>query len=146
MHNVILKFRHPLMGIKAVVDMQDMDHTVYTDEKWLIFILSQILQNSIKYFNKQDNRLTIFGKDNGTQILLVIADNGSGIKPSDLSRVFEKGFTGSDRKKSNSTGMGLYLSKKLCDRLGLKIEITSKENEYTRATLVFPKGTVHNIG
>lgn len=145
MHSVILKFRRSLMDEKVTVDMQDMNHTVYTDEKWLGFILSQILQNSIKYFNKQDNRLTIFGKDNGTQILLVIADNGCGIKPSDLSRVFEKGYTGSDRKKSNSTGMGLYLSKKLCDRLGLKIEITSKENEYTRVTLVFPKGTVHNF-
>ena len=144
-HSVILKFRRSLMDGKVTVNMQDMDHTVYTDEKWLGFILSQILQNSIKYFNKQDNRLTIFGRDNGTQILLAIADHGSGIKPSDLSRVFEKGFTGSDRKKSNSTGMGLYLSKKLCDRLGLKIEITSEEDEYTRVTLVFPKGTVHNF-
>lgn len=53
----------------------------------------------------------------------MIEDNGCGIKASDLSRVFEKGFTGSNRNKVNATGMGLYLSKKLCDRLGLKMDI-----------------------
>ena len=61
-----------------------------------------------------------------TNILLVIEDNGCGIKASDLSRVFEKGFTGSNRNKANATGMGLYLSKKLCDRLGLKLDIASE--------------------
>ena len=80
-----------------------------------------------------------------TNILLVIEDNGCGIKASDLSRVFEKGFTGSNRNKANATGMGLYLSKKLCDRLGLKLDIASTEKEYTRLTITFPKGTVHNF-
>lgn len=145
MHNVILKFRHSLMEIKAVVDISDMDKTVYTDEKWLTFILSQIVQNSIKYFNKHENRLTIYSQDNGTHILLTIKDNGCGIRQSELTRLFEKGFTGSNRKKSNATGMGLYLSKKLCDRLGLKLDVESKENEYTRVTITFPKGTVHNF-
>lgn len=145
LHNVILKFRHYLMDIKVIVDMRDVDHTVYTDEKWLTFILSQIVQNSIKYFNKRENRLAIYSQDNGAQILLTIEDNGCGIKPSELPRVFEKGYTGANRKKVNATGMGLYLSKKLCDRLGLKLEITSKENEYTRVTLVFSKGTAHNF-
>lgn len=84
-------------------------------------------------------------KCNGTNILLVIEDNGCGIKASDLSRVFEKGFTGSNRNKANATGMGLYLSKKLCDRLGLKLDIVSKENEYTRLTITFPKRTVHSF-
>ena len=80
-----------------------------------------------------------------TNILFVIEDNGCGIKASDLSRVFEKGFTGSNRNKANATGMGLYLSKKLCDRLGLKLDIASTEKEYTRLTITFPKGTVHNF-
>jgi|GEM_PF-3160966 len=74
-----------------------------------------------------------------------VEDNGCGIKASDLSRVFEKGFTGSNRNKANATGMGLYLSKKLCDRLGLKLDIASTEKEYTRLTITFPKGTVHNF-
>lgn len=145
MHSVILKFRHSLMDIRAIVDMHDMNNTVYTDEKWLSFILSQIVQNSIKYFNKQENRLSISSQDNGAQTLLVIEDNGCGIKQSELPRVFEQGFTGSNRKKTNATGMGLYLAQKLCDRLGLKLEIASRENEYTKVSIVFPKGAMHNF-
>lgn len=87
----------------------------------------------------------VINKQNPTNILLVVEDNGCGIKASDLSRVFEKGFTGSNRNKANATGMGLYLSKKLCDRLGLKLDIASTEKEYTRLTITFPKGTVHNF-
>ncbi|MDO5411177.1 MAG: sensor histidine kinase [Lachnospiraceae bacterium] len=145
MHNAILKFRHSLMEKKVVLDIQDIDHIIYTDEKWLAFILSQIMQNAIKYFDKQENHLRIYSQDNETQLLLMIEDNGCGIKASDLSRVFEKGFTGSDRKKTNATGIGLYLSKKLCGRLGLEIQIASVENEYTRVTLVFPKGSMHSF-
>lgn len=144
-HNIILKFRHSLMERKTVINIHDIENVVYTDEKWLTFILSQIVQNTIKYFDKQENKLTIYSQDNETNILLVIEDNGCGIKASDLSRVFEKGFTGSNRNKANATGMGLYLSKKLSDRLGLKLDITSKETEYTRLTITFPKGTVHNL-
>ena len=144
-HNVILKFRHSLMERKAIINIHDIENVIYTDEKWLTFILSQIVQNAIKYFDKQENKLTIYSQDNGTNILLVIEDNGCGIKASDLSRVFEKGFTGSNRNKANATGMGLYLSKKLCDRLGLKLDIASTEKEYTRLTVTFPKGTVHNF-
>lgn len=144
-HHVILKFRRSLMESKTIINIHDIDYIIYTDEKWLMFILSQIVQNSIKYFDKQENRLTIYSQDNGTNILLMIEDNGCGIKESDLSRVFEKGFTGSNRTKTNATGMGLYLSKKLCDRLGLKLNIASEEKEYTKLTLTFPKGTVHNF-
>ena len=144
-HHVILKFRHSLMEKKAIINIHDIENVIYTDEKWLIFILSQIVQNAIKYFDKQENKLTIYSQDNGTNILLVIEDNGCGIKTSDLSRVFEKGFTGSNRNKANSTGMGLYLSKKLSDRLGLQLDIVSKENEYTRVKIIFPKGTIHSF-
>lgn len=144
-HNVILKFRHSLMERKTIINIHDIENVIYTDEKWLTFILSQIVQNAIKYFDKQENKLTIYSQDNGTNILLVIEDNGCGIKASDLSRVFEKGFTGSNRNKANATGMGLYLSKKLCDRLGLKLDIASTEKEYTRLTITFPKGIVHNF-
>ena len=134
-----------VMERKAIINIHDIENVIYTDEKWLTFILSQIVQNAIKYFDKQENKLTIYSQDNGTNILLVIEDNGCGIKASDLSRVFEKGFTGSNRNKANATGMGLYLSKKLCDRLGLKLDIASTEKEYTRLTITFPKGTVHNF-
>lgn len=144
-HNVILKFRHALLEAETIIHIHDVNYTIYSDEKWLTFILSQIIQNSIKYFDKQKNYLSIYGQDNANHILLVIEDNGCGIKQSELVRVFEKGFTGSNRKKANATGMGLYLSKKLCDRLGLKLEIASKEEEYTKLSLIFPKGSMHSF-
>ena len=144
-HNVILKFRHDLIDHKVIIETHAIDQIVYTDEKWLTFILSQIIQNSIKYFDKQENKLTITGQDNDTNIILSIKDNGCGISSSDLSRVFEKGFTGSDRSKSNSTGVGLYLARKLSFRLGLKLDIASEEKEYTILQITFPKGTVHRI-
>ena len=72
-------------------------------------------------------------------------DNGCGIQPYEFPSVFEKGFTGSNRKKTNATGMGLYLAKKLSDRLGLRLQIDSEEGKYTRVTIFFPKGSIHSF-
>ena len=138
-HAVIMKFRHYLIEDQVVVEIQEIQHMIYTDEKWLMFILSQIIQNAIKYFDKPEKCLTIYCKKNTHNVMLMIEDNGCGIKLSELGRVFEKGFTGSNRSKANSTGMGLYLSKKLCDRLGLGLEIASIENQFTRLCVIFPK-------
>lgn len=143
LHNVILKFRRSLLETNVVVDIHDVNNNVYTDEKWLNFILSQIVQNAVKYYDKSEKRLTIYSQMHENNVLLFIEDNGCGIKKSEISRVFEKGFTGSDRHKNHATGMGLYLSKKLCDRLGLNLEITSEENEYTKLTIIFPKASVY---
>lgn len=142
-HGVILKFRRALIENRVAIDIRGVETTVYTDEKWLTFILSQIVQNSMKYFDKQEKRLTVRGRDGGARFALVIEDNGCGISPSDLPRVFEKGFTGSARSRTNATGMGLYLAKKLCGRLGLEIGIESGEGEYTRVTITFPRGAAH---
>lgn len=145
MHHVLLKFRYVLLEDKVTLDIHDMENTVYTDEKWLQFILSQILQNAVKYMNKEEKRLVIYSVSRDGNILLVMEDNGCGIKKSELSRVFEKGFTGSNRKKTNATGMGLYLAKKLSDRLGLRLQIDSEEGKYTRVTIFFPKGSIHSF-
>ena len=107
-------------------------------------ILNNLLSNAIK-FTQKGHQITVFIAKEEDHIFFTVEDNGCGIKASDLSRVFEKGFTGSNRNKANATGMGLYLSKKLCDRLGLKLDIASTEKEYTRLTITFPKGTVHNF-
>lgn len=145
MHHVLLKFRYVLLEDKVTLDIHDMENTVYTDEKWLQFILSQILQNAVKYMNKEEKRLVIYSVSHDGNISLVMEDNGCGIKQSELSRVFEKGFTGSNRKKTNATGMGLYLAKKLSDRLGLRLQIDSEEGKYTRVTIFFPKGSIHSF-
>lgn len=145
LHEVVLKFRRPLLEAKAAVDLHDLDAAVYTDEKWLHFILGQIVQNSIKYFDKSANRLTVYCRQEPNSVRLFIEDNGCGIPASDLGRVFEKGFTGSNRTKANATGMGLYLARKLCQRLGLSIEITSHPGAYTSVCITFPKSSIHTM-
>ena len=142
-HGTILKFRRYFLDSGVELDIRTENLAVFTDEKWLSFILSQIIQNALKYFDKPKKVLTIYSVENSASVSLVIQDNGCGISASDLPRIFEKGFTGSDRTKSSSTGMGLYLAKTLCDRLGLGLAAASREGEFTRMTVVFPKGTVH---
>lgn len=137
-HSVILKYRYYMLKNKIALNIHDLEYTVFTDEKWLIFIISQLMQNTIKYLDKDKKEVEIWGENNKNYINLIIKDNGCGIKESDLVRVFEKGFTGTNRKKEYSTGMGLYLSKKLCDKLGLQLQIQSKENEFTKLTITFP--------
>lgn len=142
-HNVILKYRHYILDKKIKLNIHDLETIVFTDEKWLVFIISQILQNCIKYLDKQDKSIEIFSQSNKNNTILIIKDNGCGIKESDLTRVFEKGFTGSDRTKSKSTGMGLYLAKKICDNLGLKIDIASKYKKETIVKITIPKGNLN---
>lgn len=138
-HKVLLKYRVYLLDEKISVQVNNLDKKIYTDEKWLIFIISQIIQNSIKYMNKKDKKIEIDTTENKDNIILSIKDNGCGIKSSDLVRVFEKGFTGSDRKKKISTGIGLYLAKKICNSLGLMISIQSIYKQQTTLTITFPK-------
>lgn len=144
-HSVILKYRHYMLNKKITLNVHDLDHIVITDEKWLVFIISQIIQNSIKYLDKDKKEIEVWGENSNNYINLIIKDNGCGIKESDLVRIFEKGFTGTNRKKGYSTGMGLYLTKKLCDKLGLKLQIQSKEKKFTKLTITFPKSGLHKI-
>lgn len=144
-HSVILKYRHYMLNKKITLNVHDLEHIVITDEKWLVFIISQIIQNSIKYLDKDKKKIEVWGENSNNYINLIIKDNGCGIKESDLVRIFEKGFTGTNRKKGYSTGMGLYLTKKLCDKLGLKLQIQSKEKEFTKLTITFPKSGLHKI-
>lgn len=144
-HDVILKYRRYLIESNVNLNIILDNDIVYTDIKWLTFILSQIVQNSIKYFDKPDKILSIQTSDRPTSVVLIIEDNGCGIPAADLPRIFEKGFTGSDRSCTNATGMGLYLARKLALRLGLNLTAESVEGEYTRILLSFPKGTVHRF-
>ena len=125
------------------INVHDLDNIVYTDSKWIIFIINQIIQNCIKYSKDINRQIEIYSKELKQRVELYIIDNGIGIDISDLPRVFDKGFTGKNGRiiSKKSTGIGLYLCKKLCDKLGMGIEITSKINETTCAILKFPKGT-----
>lgn len=139
--NVISKNKQILMQNKVMIDCKDLSATVYTDEKWLGFILNQIMFNSIKYKSKQPV-ITFSATEVNNGVALHIKDNGIGVSASDLPRVFEKGFTGvNGRTYTKSTGIGLYLCRKLSKKLGITISMESKEMEYTEVILVFPKGT-----
>ena len=98
--------------------MHDLEFEVNTDSKWIVFILNQLIQNSVKYKKQQENtEIEICAKQGKENIILYIRDNGIGIRKGEITRAFEKGFTGTNGRLANkkSTGIGLYLCKKLCD-------------------------------
>ncbi len=137
--NVIRKNATDFIHKKISINLDDINKNVYTDPKWIEFIINQIISNSIKYSAKKLPKINIRSAKNENNTILEIEDNGVGIIDKDIRKVFEKGFTGENgRKFGRSTGMGLYLCKNLCDKLGIGINITSKENEWTKVSLVFP--------
>ena len=104
-----------LIKKRVKISLGDLEKRVYSDSKWIEFILGQIISNSIKYMNKEHKELKIYCNENSKYVILNIEDNGAGISEKDISRVFDKGFTGENgRKFGKSTGIGLYLCKKLC--------------------------------
>ncbi|MGE7772692.1 sensor histidine kinase [Viridibacillus arvi] len=112
---------------------------VLTDQKWLVYILAQILSNALKYTSPQ-GEVNISTEEDDIERRLIIEDNGIGIDQADIQRVFDKGFTGMNgRSHGNSTGMGLYLAKRLANKLGHSITITSEKNLFTVVTIHFPK-------
>lgn len=123
-------------GIRAEVNCPDI---AYTDGKWIGFILNQLLLNSAKYSKEQGAHIRIFTEHTENGVRLTVKDNGIGIKPEEIERIFEKGFTGSNgRKTERSTGMGLYLCSKLCRKLGISIMAESEEGKGTSMILTFP--------
>ena len=139
----IKKNKNVLIQEKISMNLHDLDVFVYTDSKWLVFILNQIIQNSVKYKKDKNAEIEIEAKQGKENVILLIHDNGIGIKKGEITRVFEKGFTGTNGRLSHkkSTGIGLYLCQKLCQKLSIAIELNSVENEGTEVRLVFPKGS-----
>lgn len=148
-NNVALKNKDDLLENKMEfqVQMENKDLSIHTDAKWFEFILNQIVSNSIKY--KKENTssyIKIEAKETNDKIEISILDNGIGIPESDVKRVFEKSFTGENgRRKQKSTGMGLYIAKKLCTKLGHSIVVTSKEQAYTQVTITLPKNDFYKV-
>lgn len=128
------------MGATPSLDIKR-DMQVYCDEKWTSFIITQAVVNSAKYhaksivFSTEDKGIESFDK----KIVLHIKDDGDGIPESDLPYVFEPAFVGNrGRENATSTGMGLYLSAKMCEKLGIGITISSQEKVGTSLSLEFP--------
>ncbi len=135
----VKKHAKTFINKKISIEMSNTDLQVITDKKWLSFILDQILSNALKY-TFDGGRIKIYGLIKDKVRKLIIEDNGIGVKPEDLDRVFDKGFTGyNGRENYKSTGIGLYLSKRLARKLGHDIVIESKYGEYTKVMIIFPK-------
>ena len=160
-------YRTLLLQNNMCIETENLDHQVYTDSKWTGFILGQLLQNAARYTkagtpsgaatdcgapsqphkaepvsaDKNDISVIIISAElsDRQELILKVSDNGIGIPAHELPRVFDRGFTGSNgRMKGGSTGMGLYLCRRLCGFLSINIQISSTEHEGTCVTLSFP--------
>ncbi len=145
--NVAIKNKDILLENNIDFEVEVGNTKVLTDSKWLEFIVNQIVSNSIKYIrNDVEHLIKITTEENNKNVILKIYDNGIGISKSDIPKVFDKTFTGNNgRKIETSTGMGLYISKQLCKKLGHKITVDSKENEYTEVSILFNKNDFLNV-
>lgn len=143
----ILKNKNILISNKINVEIVDVEEEIYTDAKWIVFILNQIIQNSVKYMNKDFKQIKIYAKKKKDRVILYVQDNGIGIKKGEITRVFEKGFTGENGRiiGKKSTGIGLYLCKKLCNKLGIGLELNSEKNVGTEVKIIFPVDSYINI-
>lgn len=136
--SAIVNHRTLLIQNGIRIETENLEQTVYTDEKWTVFILGQLLQNAARY-RSEAPLITLSAKQLGQRVQLLISDNGIGIPAHELPRVFERGFTGSNgRSRGGSTGMGLYLCRKLAGHLELLLQISSEAGKGTQITLTFP--------
>lgn len=132
------------------IETENLDFTVYTDAKWTAFILGQLLQNAVRYRNtsvcpSETPLIRLSACSLGQQVRLTVSDNGIGIPAHELPRIFDRGFTGSNgRLRGGSTGMGLYLCRKLVESLEIDLHISSEEQKGTAAVLTFPAKSVQS--
>lgn len=132
-------------GMQIDLDMEDT--TVSTDEKWVVFIVRQIFSNSMKYRKDEGAEIRIYVVSREKQKSLIIEDNGCGISEKDIGRIFEKGFTGENGRQTDNhaTGMGLYLCRRLCEKLAIGLSCQSEKGRYTRMILTFPDSDYNKI-
>lgn len=135
-HGAIADNKYLLRQNNVAVTVEDVEYSIYSDDKWLRFILDQLISNAVKYRTDQPV-LHFFAVKKTDSVILSVSDNGIGIPQGDLPRIFEKGFTGQNgRTIHSSTGIGLYLCGRLCDKLGIGISASS-EGKGTTISLSF---------
>lgn len=142
-HESIGKQKQLLMQNNVRIEIDPIDAWVYTDHKWLSFMLGQLLSNAVRYRKAEDPVIHFTAKPRESEVEVIVMDNGIGIAPHELPRIFDRGYTGSNgRSRGGSTGMGLYIARKLADHLQIKITVESMEGEYTRFHLWIPAGNL----
>lgn len=134
-HGAVRKYARLFILKKITLECPETGLTVLTDEKWLAFVLEQLLSNALKY-TPAGGCIRIYAEDT----TLIVADSGIGIQAEDLPRVFEKGFTGyNGRADKKATGLGLYLCRRICGLMGCRISIHSAPGQGTSVRLQFEK-------
>ncbi|SHH70603.1 hypothetical protein SAMN02745196_01124 [Clostridium collagenovorans DSM 3089] len=125
-------------GVFPMVSIND-DVNIYTDRKWCIYMLEQVITNAIKYSESKDgNKIEICAVRRCEEVELIIKDKGIGISKEDLPRVFEPFFTGNNgRKERSSTGIGLYMVKIIAKKLGHSISLSSQVGKCTEFKILF---------
>lgn len=138
-HGAVADNKYLLRRHQVKVEVEDAGICACTDDKWLRFLLDQLISNAIKYRGSDPKLRFVAGERQG-RVFLAVEDNGIGIPESDLPRIFDKGFTGTNgRLQKSSTGIGLYLCRKLCDKLGIGLTAESGgRGKGTRMELTFP--------
>ena len=138
-HGAVADNKYLLRRHQVKVEVEDAGICACTDDKWLRFLLDQLISNAIKYRGSDPKLRFVAGERQG-RVFLAVEDNGIGIQESDLPRIFDKGFTGTNgRLQKSSTGIGLYLCRKLCDKLGIGLTAESGgRGKGTRMELTFP--------
>ena len=135
-----------LIGARVAPVLGELDAVVHADPKWLSFVLGQVLVNAAKYRceDGEQGHVRIWAERRETGLdswvtLLALADDGIGVPAADVGRVFDKGFTGENgRRFARSTGMGLYLVRELCEKMGVSVWMESEEGAGATVFLSFP--------
>lgn len=130
-----------MIGKKVAPKMENLDFQILTDPKWADFMISQVLSNAVKYLSqKRRPQILILAEEEHAYIKLQICDNGIGIPQRDINRVFKKGFTGENgRVYQKSTGMGLFLCKSMCEKMGIDLWLESEKEQGTQVFFRFSK-------
>lgn len=144
--NVLTRNKQLLIENNVSVHTENLSHKVYSDSRWVSFLLTQLISNSLKYKSARPLVLDFASRDADGYVELSVTDNGVGIRQSELPRIFDKGFVGSNGRGAGAatrmgaaTGMGLYLCAQLCERLGIGIRAESEWKRSTSICLYFPK-------
>lgn len=141
--DVAVRNREQLQELGISLSTEGLDTEVMTDGKWLAFILGQLMANSLKYGASE---ISVTAESFPDRTELRFRDNGVGIPESDLPYIFEKSFTGSNgRTQAKSTGMGLYIVRKLCRKLGHSISASSEQGKFTELLITFGKNDLHDV-
>ena len=158
-HETAMTYRENLQDneMSLLVETGDIDINemfVNTDQKWFTFIMGQLISNSIKYKKDEGEsfvKIIVESLDDRSierenNIRITLEDNGIGIPEDDLKRVFEKSFTGfNGQRRTKSTGMGLYIVKELCRKLGHKVSVDSKQGEWTRVSIIISNDKFYEV-